>query len=122
MNYFIISFISFISMIALIVAIIIKANKDIYTDVKDQATCSTKNSSSDKTCGVWEDNTCTKGTCSKQGCSKCNKKTDYIIIILSILISILFILFIVFTILGFYNKKSTISSSLKKELELVRYI
>ena len=103
MNYFKLSFLLLFATIIFFGATALVVNKDIYKDAKTSQSCSTKTSTSSKTCGIWQDDSCLKGICNDD-CTLCTKKPDYSPLILSILGLVSLVLFIIFTILGFVKK------------------
>lgn len=106
MNHFLFAFLSLFASVTFIVLSVMRANADIYTDAKDVATCASKTDSSSKTCGIWQDNMCMKGTCTN--CvpliGDCSKKADYLILVFVTLAMVFFVLFIVFAVMGFVQQ------------------
>ena len=96
----------FIAMIGFIVGTVIKSANDVYPDVKTKSTCDSKLSATNKTCGIWYNNVCLKGTCNTctGGGTECDKPSDNIVIGLLVVAKLSFILFIIFLVLGFVNK------------------
>lgn len=107
MNYFIYALITFFVIAGLISGMVVWTRHDEYTEATTNTECDSKLNSSNKTCGVWsqDTSTCFKGTCTNCTASDiCTKKPNYGVLALMIISGLSFFVFIYFLVMGFKHR------------------